>query len=145
MEDETCFSTLAFMKFKLHNRLTTHLPLVVRMFVHCFYTIHNFPYKECIEQWRGGHHCYCWVMCNEQVDLKDHRGSSKRKATSLHMLVLACAVAFFVLKKVCWCSIVNSNGWFLRQTLLFPWLWHVLNAFLLHEICGSIDVYCRLT
>jgi hypothetical protein len=32
VEDECCFSTLAFIKLKLRNRLTTHLPLVVRMF-----------------------------------------------------------------------------------------------------------------
>jgi len=32
VEDEKCFSTLAFMKSKLRNKLTTHLPIVVRMF-----------------------------------------------------------------------------------------------------------------
>jgi hypothetical protein len=32
VEDEPCFSTLAFMKSKLHNILTTHFPLVVCMF-----------------------------------------------------------------------------------------------------------------
>jgi hypothetical protein len=32
VEDERCFSTFAFMKSKLRNRLTTHLPLVVWMF-----------------------------------------------------------------------------------------------------------------
>jgi hypothetical protein len=36
VEDEPCFSTL---ESKLHNRLTTHLPLVVRMFAQHFYTI----------------------------------------------------------------------------------------------------------
>jgi hypothetical protein len=48
VEDEPCFSTLAFMKSKLCNRLTTHLPLVVHMFAQHFYTIYNFPYEECI-------------------------------------------------------------------------------------------------
>ncbi len=60
VEDERCFSIMAFMKSKLHNRLTTHLPLVVRMFAQWFYIIHNFPYKECIDQWKGAHHCYCY-------------------------------------------------------------------------------------
>jgi hypothetical protein len=52
VEDESCFSTLAFMKSKLHNILTTHLPLVVRMFAQHVYTINNFSYEECIDQWR---------------------------------------------------------------------------------------------
>jgi hypothetical protein len=42
------FSTPTFMKFKLHNRLTTHLPLVVHMFVQCFYTIHNSHTKSAL-------------------------------------------------------------------------------------------------
>jgi hypothetical protein len=58
VEDKKCFSTLAFMKSKFCNRLTTHLPLVVHMFTQNFYTMHNFPYKECIEQWSGAHICY---------------------------------------------------------------------------------------
>jgi hypothetical protein len=51
VEDERCFSTLAFMKSKLCNRLTIHLSIVVRMFAQQFYTLENFPYVECIEQW----------------------------------------------------------------------------------------------
>jgi hypothetical protein len=39
VEDERCFSILVFMKSKLHNRLTTHLLLVVQMFVQDFYII----------------------------------------------------------------------------------------------------------
>jgi len=49
VEDESCFSMLAFMKSKLRNKLTTHLPLVVLMFAQRFYTLHNFPHVECIE------------------------------------------------------------------------------------------------
>jgi hypothetical protein len=49
MEDEKCFSTLAFMKSKLRNKLTTHLPIVVRMFTQQFYTLENFAYVKCIE------------------------------------------------------------------------------------------------
>jgi hypothetical protein len=53
VENERCFSTLLFMKSKLHNKLITHLPLVVRMFAQRFYTLQNFSYVECIEQWRA--------------------------------------------------------------------------------------------
>jgi hypothetical protein len=50
VEDEKCFSTLVFMKSKLWNRLTTHLPLVMCMFAQQFYTLQNFPYVDNIEQ-----------------------------------------------------------------------------------------------
>jgi hypothetical protein len=39
VEDERCFSTLAFMKSKFHNKLTTHLPLIVHMFAFIRYII----------------------------------------------------------------------------------------------------------
>jgi len=55
VEDKKCFSILTFMKSKFCNRLPTHLPFVVHMFVQLFYTIHNFRYKECIEQWSDAH------------------------------------------------------------------------------------------
>jgi hypothetical protein len=38
------FSTLVFMKSKLWNRFTTHLPFVVHMFAQC--TLQNFPYAS---------------------------------------------------------------------------------------------------
>jgi hypothetical protein len=49
MKDERCLLTPAFMKSKPHNKLTTHLPIVVHMFAEQFYTLENFPYAECIE------------------------------------------------------------------------------------------------
>jgi hypothetical protein len=49
MEDERCFSTLAFMKSKLNNKLITYFPIVVCMFAQQFYTLENFPYAKCIE------------------------------------------------------------------------------------------------
>jgi hypothetical protein len=58
VEDERCFSTLAFMKLKLCNKLTTHLPLVVWMFAKWYYALQNFSYVECIEQWQTTQHCY---------------------------------------------------------------------------------------
>jgi hypothetical protein len=49
VEDEHYFCTLAFMKSKLHIKLTTHLPLFLCMFAQHFYIIQNFLYEECIE------------------------------------------------------------------------------------------------
>jgi hypothetical protein len=51
VEDESCFSMLTFMKSKLCNKLTTHLPLVVHMFAQRFFTLQNFSHVECIEHW----------------------------------------------------------------------------------------------
>ena len=44
MEDERTFSTLSFMKKKLQNHLSTHLPLVFGMHAEQFYGLDNFPY-----------------------------------------------------------------------------------------------------
>jgi hypothetical protein len=44
VEDERTFSNLSFMKKKLHNRLTTHLDLVVRMYAQSFYSLETFPF-----------------------------------------------------------------------------------------------------
>ena len=44
VEDERTFSTLSFMKNKLRNRLSVHLPVVEGMHAQEFYTLHNFPY-----------------------------------------------------------------------------------------------------
>ncbi len=53
VEDERCLSTLAFMKSKLRNKFNIHLPIVVHMLAQQLYTLKNFPYVECIEQWRA--------------------------------------------------------------------------------------------
>jgi hypothetical protein len=45
VKNERCFSMLAFMKSKLHNKLTTYLPLVFQMFAQWFYTLQNFVSK----------------------------------------------------------------------------------------------------
>jgi hypothetical protein len=52
VEDERTFSNLAFMKSKLHNKLTTHFNLYVRMFTHNFYNVSNFPYDASIATWK---------------------------------------------------------------------------------------------
>jgi hypothetical protein len=49
VEDGRCFSTLAFMKSKLHNKFIIHLPIVVHMFAQQFYTFESLLYVECIE------------------------------------------------------------------------------------------------
>jgi hypothetical protein len=45
VDDDRCFSILAFMKYNHHSRLTTHSSLVVQ----CFYTIQSLLYEECGE------------------------------------------------------------------------------------------------
>jgi hypothetical protein len=50
VKDEHNFSTLAFMKLKFFNMLTTHLPIAIHMFAQQFYTLQNFSYAKCIEQ-----------------------------------------------------------------------------------------------
>jgi hypothetical protein len=52
VEDERTFSTLNFMKNKLRNRLSTHLPLVVGMHAEQFYGLTDFPYDAAYEKWR---------------------------------------------------------------------------------------------
>ncbi len=53
VEDERTFSNVAFLKNKLRNRLTEHLPLVTTMFAQKHYTLTSFPYKEVVSDWRG--------------------------------------------------------------------------------------------
>jgi hypothetical protein len=51
VEDEQCFSFVAFLKNKVQNRLNNHLQLVVSMYAHKFFTLHNFPYEDTYETW----------------------------------------------------------------------------------------------
>jgi hypothetical protein len=48
VEDEQTFSTLAFMKDKLCNKLDVHLDTIIHMFAQKFYIQENFPYHEAI-------------------------------------------------------------------------------------------------
>ena len=52
VEDEQTFSTLSFMKNKLRNRLSMHLPLVVGMHVQEFYGLSDFPYDAAYDEWK---------------------------------------------------------------------------------------------
>ncbi len=49
VEDKCYFSTLSFMKLKLRNQLTTHLDLVVKMFVYDHYILDAFPFEDAIK------------------------------------------------------------------------------------------------
>jgi len=52
VEDERCFSSLAFLKDKLRNRLQgEHLSLIVGMHGQKVYTLEDFPYEKCFLQW----------------------------------------------------------------------------------------------
>jgi hypothetical protein len=51
VKNEQCFNSIAFCKSKFCNSFTTNLGLVVRMFSHKFYTLHNFSYAFAYEQW----------------------------------------------------------------------------------------------
>jgi hypothetical protein len=58
VEDEQCFSSLAFCKSKLCNRLSTNPSLMVIMFCQKFYTLHNFLYASAYEEWCVEHPRY---------------------------------------------------------------------------------------
>jgi hypothetical protein len=52
VQDERTFSCVTFMKTKVRNRLTTHLPLVVSMKTQNFYDINTFPYDRAYDSKR---------------------------------------------------------------------------------------------
>ena len=52
MEDERAFSTVGFVKEKLHNKLVEHLPLCVKMFIQKFYILCSFLYQEVVDIWK---------------------------------------------------------------------------------------------
>jgi hypothetical protein len=53
IKDKIYFSDLNFIKSKLHNWLTTHLNLVVKMFAQNFYILIFFPWPQAIVSWKG--------------------------------------------------------------------------------------------
>ncbi len=52
IEDEQTFSTFAFMKDRLRNRLGLHLYTIVPIFAQESYTQKNLPYLEAITAWK---------------------------------------------------------------------------------------------
>jgi hypothetical protein len=58
VEDEHCFSTLAFLKSKLGATFEPHLPLVVDMYGYKFSTLESFPYVVTFFAWIGVVNCY---------------------------------------------------------------------------------------
>jgi len=53
VEDEHCFSIMAFMKNKLKNLLTFHLDLCIHFFTQQFYNIENFPFEKVMTRWKN--------------------------------------------------------------------------------------------
>jgi hypothetical protein len=51
IQDERTFSTMNFMKSKLHNRLTNNLPLVCDFKSQNFFTLDSFPFDVAYESW----------------------------------------------------------------------------------------------
>jgi hypothetical protein len=51
IEYERCFYFVAFLKNKVQNTLNNYLQLVVSMYAHKFFTLHNFPYGDTYEMW----------------------------------------------------------------------------------------------
>jgi hypothetical protein len=51
VEDERAFSALTFLKDKVRNKLDDHLLVVIGMHAQQVYTLPNFPYDKCFEQW----------------------------------------------------------------------------------------------
>jgi hypothetical protein len=58
VEDGWCFSPFSFMKSKLQNWLTTHLDVVIWIFVQKFYALENALYHWAIGDWKVAHSLY---------------------------------------------------------------------------------------
>ena len=52
VKDERTFSTLPFMKNKLRNRLSVHLPLVMAVHAQEHYHLENFPFNKAYADWK---------------------------------------------------------------------------------------------
>ena len=52
VEDKRTFSILSFMKNKLRNQLSVHLPMVVAMHAQEHYGLTDFPYSAAYDQWK---------------------------------------------------------------------------------------------
>jgi hypothetical protein len=53
VEDEHCFSIMAYMKNKLKNHLTFHLDFYIHFFTQQFYNIENFPFEKVMTRWKN--------------------------------------------------------------------------------------------
>jgi hypothetical protein len=58
VEDERCFSSLAFFKSKVQATLDPHLPLFVGMYSQKNFTLKSFPYVATFYAWVGVTNCY---------------------------------------------------------------------------------------
>jgi len=57
VEDERCFSSLAFLKNKLRNSLDTHLECVVGMYSPKLFSLESFPYEAAYTEWAAAADC----------------------------------------------------------------------------------------
>jgi len=53
VEDERTFSTVAFSKSKLRNRLSEHLPACVGVYSQNFYQLEDFPFDKVYDEWHA--------------------------------------------------------------------------------------------
>jgi hypothetical protein len=53
VEDERTFSTLAWMKSKVRNRLDAHLDCTLRLYSQPWYTVPTFPYRLAVDHWES--------------------------------------------------------------------------------------------
>jgi hypothetical protein len=51
VKDEHCFSSISFLKNKMHNHLNHHLQLIIGMYAQKFVTLDNFPYEVAYDMW----------------------------------------------------------------------------------------------
>jgi len=58
IEDETRYFNLGFMKSEVRNRLTTHLDMVMKMFVQKFFTLNIFPFAVTMSSWTIAKSCH---------------------------------------------------------------------------------------
>jgi hypothetical protein len=74
VEDERCLSNMGFMKSKLRNRLTSHLDLVVKMFISYL----HWTFSHLLQQWVLG------LLQNSTMLRKD--SSNNQKSLNLNLL-----------------------------------------------------------
>jgi hypothetical protein len=53
VEDERTFSSVAFSKGKLRNRLDDHLECAIGVYSQKYFTLENFPFEKVYDAWRS--------------------------------------------------------------------------------------------
>jgi hypothetical protein len=76
VEDERCFSSVAFLKSKLRNLLDNNLEVVMDMFSQRVFTLETFPYDTCLEEWANGGERYRYALLHWCLHLSPNLSSS---------------------------------------------------------------------